>query len=135
MRLSQSFTLASVCCAVCIMVATLTTTVPAKGKTMKLPKGYETEAREYLTGLLYKKSDIANWFSRSAFPFCKYDSIMGYVHIDRRFQEGLDNSWVTYTYDIHDARRTKETRHRYSLTWHPTLSEMNWRVEVRAAVL
>lgn len=89
----------------CILAAMLTTTVSAKEKSMKLPEGYIAEAREHIGGLLYNKADTNNWFDRNSFPFCKHDGIMGYIHVDRRFKEGLDRSWVTYTYDIHDARR------------------------------
>jgi hypothetical protein len=105
MRSYKLFMLSHVSCSVCIMIAVLTTAVTAKGKAMKLPEGYIAEAREHIGGLLYNKSDTDNWFERNSFPFCKHDGIMGYIHVDRRFKEGLDRSWVSYTYDLHDARR------------------------------
>jgi hypothetical protein len=41
-----------------------------------------------------------------AFPFSKYDAELGYLHRDRRFKQGMNDSICTYTYDKSGARRT-----------------------------
>ena len=104
-RLRLPMLFISICGAIAAMMGPLTVKSQAEEESMVTPSGYEAEAREYLKTLIYTKEDVDNWFARSAFPFCKYDGIMGYLHIDRSFQEGLDNSWASYSYDIHDARR------------------------------
>ena len=65
----------------------------------------EKQIREYLRPLLLTHEDVDRWLKREAFPFCKYDSELGYLHIDRNFQEGLDGAVCQYRYDKLDARR------------------------------
>jgi len=66
--------------------------------------GWEKEAKEFLKTLVYTEEDVDNWISNTAFPFCKYDGVVGYLHISRIFQEGYDKSWVTYSYSPQDER-------------------------------
>src|ERR1700722_7230530 len=65
------------------------------------------DAREYLKGLLYRRTDVDDWIAGRAFPFAKYDPELGYVHRDRMSRDGVDDSVSTYTYDkTTRARRT-----------------------------
>jgi hypothetical protein len=61
--------------------------------------------REFLRPLLLAREDVDLWIKRQAFPFCKYDPELGYLHIDRDFQEGLDGALCRYRYDKLDARQ------------------------------
>ena len=65
---------------------------------------WEKEAKEFLKTLIYTQEDVDNWLANTAFPFCKYDGVVGYLHIPRIFQEGYDKSWVTYSYSPRDER-------------------------------
>ncbi len=51
------------------------------------------------------REDVDQWLKQQAFPFCKYDAELGYLHIDRDFPEGLDGAVCRYRYDKLDARR------------------------------
>src|SRR5262245_1767544 len=65
----------------------------------------EQQIRDYLRPLLLTREDVDLWLKRQAFPFCKYDAELGYLHTDRDFQEGLDGAVCRYRYDKLDARR------------------------------
>jgi hypothetical protein len=65
----------------------------------------EGQIREYLAPLLPTRDDVARWLAGKAFPFSKYDAELGYLHIDRDFQEGQDGAICRYRYDELDARR------------------------------
>ena len=69
------------------------------------PEATEQQIREYLRPLLLTREDVDLWLKRQAFPFCKYDPELGYLHIDRDFAEGLDGAVCRYRYDKLDARR------------------------------
>ena len=62
--------------------------------------------RKFLRRLLYSRADLDAWLAGKAFPFCKYDPELGYLHIDRDFKEGMDGSVCSYRYDRLGARRT-----------------------------
>lgn len=70
------------------------------------PRATETEVREFLRTLLLPREDVDLWINRKGFPFCKYDPDLGYLHVDRDFQEGLDGAICRYRYDKLDARQT-----------------------------
>jgi hypothetical protein len=55
--------------------------------------------------LLYPREDLDNWLAGKAFPFAKYDPELGYLHLNRRFREGVDGAICTYTYEKDGARR------------------------------
>ncbi len=63
------------------------------------------QIREYLRRLLPSRQDVASWLAGQEFPFSKYDSELGYLHIDRDFAEGQDGAICQYRYDALDARR------------------------------
>ena len=63
------------------------------------------DAREFLGGMLYTRTEVDEWFAGDAFPMSRYDSELGYVHRDRRRQYGVDDSVAVYSYDVHGARR------------------------------
>jgi hypothetical protein len=69
------------------------------------PEATEQQIRDYLRPLLLTREDVDLWLKRQAFPFCKYDPELGYLHTDRDFQEGLDGAVCHYRYDKFDARR------------------------------
>jgi hypothetical protein len=69
------------------------------------PKATENQVREFLRPLLLAREDVDLWLKRREFPFCKYDTELGYLHIDRDFQEGQDGAICRYRYDQLDARR------------------------------
>jgi len=64
--------------------------------------------REVIRPLLYSREDLDRWLAGKAFPFAKYDPELGYLHIDRRFREGVDGAICTYNYDSNGARRGLE---------------------------
>ena len=64
----------------------------------------EVRAR-YLKSLLPTRDDVAGWLAGRKYPFCKYDSELGYLHIDRDFKEGLNGAVCRYRYDQLDARQ------------------------------
>lgn len=66
----------------------------------------EEQIRDYLRPLLLTREDVSLWLKQQAFPFCKYDSELGYLHIDREFPEGLAGAVCQYRYDKLGARRT-----------------------------
>lgn len=63
-------------------------------------------AREFLKQRVYSQSEIDGWLSGKLFPFCKYDSEIGYLHRDRRCREGIAGSLCTYTYDRNTGARS-----------------------------
>jgi hypothetical protein len=65
----------------------------------------DKQIRDFLRPLLLTREDVDLWLKRQDFPFCKYDPQLGYLHIDRDFQEGLDGAVCRYRYDKSDARR------------------------------
>lgn len=65
----------------------------------------EGQMRDLLRTLLLTHEDVEQWLKREAFPFCKNDPELGYLHIDRDFAEGLDGAICQYRYDDLDARR------------------------------
>lgn len=69
--------------------------------------GRRERNRGYLKTLLYTREDLDAWRAGTAFPFSKYDPELGYLHIDRRFAEGVDGSICTYRYDPSGARRMR----------------------------
>jgi hypothetical protein len=67
---------------------------------------YVESARRYLAGLVRTRQEVDDWLAGRAFPFSKYDPELGYLHRDRRFKEGIDDTICTYTYDPSGARHT-----------------------------
>src|SRR5207249_9658747 len=68
----------------------------------------EAARRDVIRPLLYSREDLDGWLAGKAFPFAKYDPELGYLHIDRRFREGVDGAICTYSYDRDGARRGLE---------------------------
>ncbi len=66
----------------------------------------EPAKRKLIERLLYQRKDIDDWLAGRAFPFCKYDPELGYLHIDRDFKEGVDGAVCSYRYDASGARQT-----------------------------
>lgn len=60
---------------------------------------------EFLKSLLLTPRDVEDWLQGKAFPFARYDPLLGYLHIDRDFSEGLDGAVCRYRYDALGARR------------------------------
>jgi hypothetical protein len=84
----------------------LTSQSPARAGEKTSPQNpTETQIRDYLRPLLLSRDDVEQWLARKAFPFCKYDPQLGYLHIDRDFREGLDGAICQYRYDRLGARR------------------------------
>lgn len=61
--------------------------------------------RAFLRPFVYKRDELDSWLAQKAYPFCKYDPELGYLHVDRDFKEGIDGSISSYRYDRWDARR------------------------------
>jgi hypothetical protein len=66
----------------------------------------EHAKRRLVERLLYSRQDIDDWLAGKAFPFCKYDAELGYLHINRDLKEGVDGSICSYRYDPSGARHT-----------------------------
>lgn len=64
------------------------------------------DARDFLKGLLYTRSEVDDWISGRRFPFAKYDPDLGYVHRDRKCKDAIDGSDSVYTYDKRTWSRT-----------------------------
>jgi hypothetical protein len=77
----------------------------AAGDADPKPDATEKEIRDFLRPLVLLREDVDRWLKRQDFPFCKYDPELGYLHIDRDFQEGQDGAVCRYRYDKFDARR------------------------------
>jgi len=77
----------------------------ADGDSEPKPESTEQQIRDYLRPLLLTCEDVDLWLKQQAFPFCKYDAELGYLHIDREFPEGLDGAECQNRYDKLDARR------------------------------
>ena len=69
------------------------------------PQATEKQIQDYLRPLLLTREDVDRWLKQQAFPFCKYDAELGYLHIDRDFPEGLEGAICQYRYDKLGARR------------------------------
>jgi hypothetical protein len=61
--------------------------------------GYQNKARDYIARFVRNREDVSDWLAARAFPFDKYDPQLGYLHRNRRFREGKEDSNCTYTYD------------------------------------
>src|SRR5262245_54441091 len=59
-------------------------------------KDFAARRLAYLKPLVYARADIDDWLAGRAFPFCKYDPELGYLHIDRDFKEGIDGAVCRY---------------------------------------
>ncbi len=77
----------------------------AGGDADSKPEVTEKQMRDYLRTLLLTREDVELWLKQQAFPFCKYDEELGYLHIDRDFPEGMDGAVCQYRYDKLGARR------------------------------
>jgi hypothetical protein len=67
---------------------------------------YQNGVRQYLTLLIRTKQEVSDWLAGRAFPFAKYDPELGYLHRNRRFRQGMEDSICAYTYDPNGARHT-----------------------------
>ncbi|MDA1055047.1 MAG: twin-arginine translocation signal domain-containing protein [Planctomycetota bacterium] len=63
------------------------------------------EIKAYLQPLLLTRERVKAWLANVAYPFCKFDGELGYLHLDRDFKEGVDGAICRYRYDKLDARR------------------------------
>lgn len=89
------------CAATAVGMTLLNGTLRAEEKTAATPE----QKRDYLRPLLYTRADLDAWLAGKAFPFSKYDSELGYLHVERDFKEGMDSAVCSYRYDRLDARR------------------------------
>jgi hypothetical protein len=77
----------------------------ASGDSAPPSEATEEQIRDYLRPLLLTREDVDRWLKQQAFPFCKYDAELGYLHIDREFPEGMDGAVCQYRYDKLGARQ------------------------------
>lgn len=61
--------------------------------------------RTYLSQILYTKKEVDDWFAGKAFPFSKFNSTLGWLLPNARFQDGINDSFSTYTYVDNDGER------------------------------
>ncbi|HCD00461.1 MAG TPA: hypothetical protein DER64_08020 [Planctomycetaceae bacterium] len=66
--------------------------------------GGDARAR-YLRSLMPSRDDVDAFLRNRRYPFAKYDSELGYLHIDRDFKEGLNGAVCRYRYDKLGARQ------------------------------
>ena len=64
----------------------------------------EEAARDYLRKILYTREEVKTWLEGRAFPFAKYNSELGWLLRNARFQDGVDGAFNTYTYGPLDER-------------------------------
>jgi len=86
-------------------LATISIAAASTGALSAAASDRDKRKAKFLRTLLPSRQDVANWISRKAYPFAKYDGELGYLHIDRDFREGLDQSICRYRYDKLDARQ------------------------------
>jgi len=61
--------------------------------------GESGQMREYLESILYTPQEVEEWISGKVLPYGKtYDSLVGYVHSDGKYRDGIDGSIVTYSH-------------------------------------
>ncbi len=78
----------------------------------ELPRATVEEQRTLLEPLLPTVEDVKDWVTQKRggravrFPFGQFDAELGYLHRDRDFVEGFDDSVCSYTYDSLGARTT-----------------------------
>lgn len=81
---------------------------PAAPSATKTP----VTAREMLRGLVYTKTEVAEWLAGKAFPFAKYSSEYGWLLRPGRVRDGVDKSICVYTFGPLDERITINYRDR-----------------------
>ena len=65
----------------------------------------EDARARYLRSLMPSRDDVDAFLRNRRYPFAKYDAELGYLHIDRDFQEGLNGAVCRYRYDRLGARQ------------------------------
>lgn len=63
------------------------------------------EVKEFLSGLLYTKQEVDDYFADKAFPFAKHSQEFGWLLRDARFRDGANNSISVYNYKKPDGER------------------------------
>lgn len=56
------------------------------------------EVRDFLSGLLYTRQEVDDYFAGKAFPFSKHSPEFGWLLRDTYFRDGVNNSVSVYTY-------------------------------------
>ncbi|MBT3383616.1 MAG: hypothetical protein HN778_02210 [Prolixibacteraceae bacterium] len=65
----------------------------------------EKEMRQFLSGLLYTKKEVDDYFADKAFPFSKHSPEFGWLLRDAYFRDGVNNSISVYNYAKPDGER------------------------------
>ena len=63
------------------------------------------EIREFLSGLLYTRQEVDDYFADRAFPFSKHSPEFGWLLRDAYFQDGVNDSISVYHFAKPDGER------------------------------
>ena len=65
----------------------------------------EKERRDFLSGLLYTRQEVDDYFADRAFPFSKHSPEFGWLLRDAYFQDGVNDSISVYHFAKPDGER------------------------------
>jgi hypothetical protein len=65
----------------------------------------DQEIKQFLSGLLYTKKEVDDYFADKAFPFSKHSPEFGWLLRDAHFRDGVNNSISVYNYAKPDGER------------------------------
>ncbi len=54
------------------------------------------DIHSYLKAQAYARTEVDQWLAQKAFPFSRYDSGLGYLHRERCWNDGVDDSTTFY---------------------------------------
>ena len=74
-------------------------------KTSILDSITKKEIRDFLSGLLYTRQEVDDYFADRAFPFSKHSPEFGWLLRDAYFQDGVNNSKSIYHFAKPDGER------------------------------
>ncbi len=63
------------------------------------------DERIYLEEILYTEKEVDEWLAGKAFPFSKYHAEFGWLLNNGHYQDGVDDTYSTYTYEGTDGER------------------------------
>jgi hypothetical protein len=67
--------------------------------TAKSAEDLTNRKRAFLKRFLYSRDELDACLAGKGLHFSRYDALVGYVHGDRDYKEGMDGSICSYRYD------------------------------------
>ena len=100
----RQFTKSSITAGIGLSVLSASKIIEKDDKTI-LDSISELEMRQFLSGLLYTKKEVDDYFADKAFPFSKHSPEFGWLLRDAYFRDGINNSISVYNYSKPDGER------------------------------